>query len=214
MRLRMKLSGVYAITDETLLPDDRLLAAVADALAAGISLLQYRSKRLQPRLQQRQVANLLELCRRYQVPLLINDDIDLCLATGADGVHLGQQDANPLQARQLLGPRALIGVSCHADLGLARRARQQGADYVAFGRFYPSFTKPQAPAAPLSVLTAARRELDIPVVAIGGLNAENGAAAIAAGADMLAVIHAVFAGPDVSGQARALVELFRQQPSS
>lgn len=208
MSLRPALQGLYAITDEALLPGDLLLTRVEAALRAGLALLQYRNKLSTASERLAQARSLLALCRDYNTPLLINDDVALCLASGADGVHLGQGDSGVRVAREQLGARAIIGVTCHSDLTLAGRARAEGADYVAFGRFYPSRTKPQAMPAQIDILSQARMALDIPIVAIGGINAENGGALITAGADMLAVIHALFAFPDVESRARELNSLF------
>jgi thiamine-phosphate pyrophosphorylase len=205
---RRLLRGVYAITDDALLPPDLLLIRVEAALRAGLALLQYRSKQGSESERLQQARALVDLCRRYDTPLLINDDVPLCQAVGAAGVHLGQRDQGLAQARRQLGPDAIIGITCHDQIALARQAQAAGASYVAFGRFFASQTKPSASPADIAILPQARRELDIPVVAIGGITAENGAALIAAGADMLAVIHALFAFPDVESRARKLNSLF------
>lgn len=188
----MQLSGIYAITDDILLPEHSRLAAVAAALGAGISLLQFRSKSGTSESRLQAAIELLDLCKVYHVPLIINDDVDLCLAAAADGVHLGQQDAALEIARSRLGPAAIIGVTCHSSIDSALQAQTAGADYVAFGRFFDSATKPEAPPAKLEILGQAQAALSIPIVAIGGINAENGAEVLAAGADMLAVIDAIF----------------------
>lgn len=200
--------GIYAITDEALLPGELLAARVTAALATGISVLQYRNKGASWAERLAEGLLLKTLCDEHKTPLLINDDIDLCLATGAAGVHLGQGDASLRAARSRLGQHAVIGITCHSDLRLAQMAEQQGASYVAFGRFFPSRTKPHALPASIDVLRHARRSLAIPIVAIGGINAENGAALLDAGADMLAVIHHLFAFPDVSARVRQLNTLF------
>lgn len=186
------LRGVYAITDDALLPGPRLLSQAEKALSTGISLLQYRSKNgdASRRLQQAQA--LATLCARYEVPLIINDDVQLAQQAGAAGVHVGTADASVTEARARLGPHAIIGASCHADLQLAIAAQQAGADYVAFGRFFPSRTKPEAPPAPLALLGEAKACLRIPIVAIGGIDGGNGAVLLQAGADMIAAVHAVF----------------------
>jgi len=202
------LRGLYAITDEALLPGTLLVDRVQAALRAGLAVLQYRNKKSPPEVRLEQVRALLALCRHFGTPLLINDDVALCRAAGADGVHLGQGDLGLRQAREQLGPRAMIGITCHSDLALASRAQAEGASYVAFGRFFPSLTKPHAAPAEVSILSRARLALDIPIVAIGGINAENGGALITAGADMLAVIHDLFAFPDVESRARELNALF------
>lgn len=205
----MQFTGIYAITDDKLLTPENMLSAVEAALDAGISLLQYRSKQGSSSDRHATASALLALCAAYRVPLIINDDLDLCLAVGAAGVHIGRQDADPRQARTRLGDQAIIGVTCHDSISMALEAEQAGADYVAFGRFFPSLTKPHASPASLSLLALARRQLTIPIVAIGGINAENGAALKLAGADMLAVIHAIFGCEDVRAGTRELVRLFK-----
>ena len=130
------------------------------------------------------------------------------LQVGARGVHLGQQDSSITEARNLLGADSIIGVTCHDSVEQALRAQDEGADYVAFGRFFPSRTKPDAPPADIAVLTTARQQLDIPTVAIGGVNADNGALLRDAGADMLAVIDGLFGRDDVGAAATELVRLF------
>ena len=189
------LSGIYAIVNDSLTTPEHLLAAVEGALAGGARLLQYRNKAATTQPADRRVAigyELLEICQQYQVPLLINDDLEFCAEIGAQGVHLGQRDGDCRSARAKLGPDAIIGITCHDSLTLAQTAAADGADYVAFGRFFPSVTKPEATPAALDILTGARTQLDIPLVAIGGINADNGGSLIEAGADMLAVIHGLF----------------------
>lgn len=208
MNAAVSLRGLYAITDERLLPGGLLLERAEAALSAGVALLQYRNKLSNTAERLEQAKALLALCRRYATPLLINDDVALCLAIDADGVHLGQSDSGLQQARERLGPNAIIGMTCHSDLALARRAEENGASYVAFGRFFPSVTKPHAIPADIGILPIARAALKIPIVAIGGINTENGGALITAGADMLAVIHNLFAFPDVDFRARELNSLF------
>ncbi len=200
--------GIYAITDEALLHDQLLEERVTAALMGGISMLQYRNKRGNPAQRLRECQLLSKLCHQYNTPLLINDDVDLCITVGAAGVHLGQGDAGLQSARGRLGDKAIIGITCHSDLLLAQKAEEQGASYVAFGRFFPSRTKPQAPPASLDILHSARQSLTLPIVAIGGINIENGAALLDAGADMLAVIHYLFAFPDVAVRIRQLNKLF------
>ncbi len=204
----MQLSGIYAITDDQLLAGSKFLEACASALDNGISLLQYRSKSVSSDLRLERARALAELCAQYEVPLIINDDINLCVSSQASGVHLGRQDASLATARKRLGAKAIIGITCHASVEEAILAEQQGADYVAFGRFFASVTKPEAPTAGLEVLQEASNRLNIPVVAIGGINAQNGALIIEAGADMLAVVDDIFGQGDVAIQTRNLVELF------
>lgn len=201
--------GLYVITDSTLLPGDRVLSAVAAAIRGGATLVQYRDKTGSNTEQYRLASKLQDLCRIAGVPLIINDSPQLALNSHASGVHLGLTDGNLKEARARLGQNALIGATCHGDLTLARTAVSAGADYVAFGRFFQSTTKPGAPAADLSVLSDAR-SLGVPVVAIGGITLENGAQLIEAGADFLAVVGGLFEADDIEQQARSFTQLFHR----
>ena len=207
--------GLYAVTDgagahEHSGADPRSLAdRVALAIDGGAVMVQYRDKSGDRQRREREAGALRAVCARAAVPLIINDDVELAAHVGAEGVHLGREDAAPEDARRILGERAIIGVSCYNSLERARRAAEQGADYLAFGRFFPSRTKPGAVPAALSLLAAARAELDLPLVAIGGITPDNGARLIEAGADLLAVIHGVFGQSDPCSAARAYARLFR-----
>ena len=196
--------GLYAITDG---PRADLLAAVAQALAGGLRLLQYRDKSADAERRHAEAIALLQLCRGHGVPLIINDDIALARAVGADGVHLGREDDDPASARAALGEHAIIGVSCYDSLQRAQAAARAGASYVAFGAFFPSPTKPLAPRAPLELLRQSAA-LGVPRVAIGGITPDNGASLVEAGADYLAVISAVFASADVRAAARRFADLY------
>lgn len=200
------LRGLYAIT-EGAASAQALAEQVVAWIAGGAQVVQYRDKTSDAARRLTEARALRTVCREAGVPLLINDDVALAAAVGADGVHLGRADAGPAQARARLGARALIGVSGYADLGWARAAVAQGADYVAFGRFFASATKPDAPPAPLAVLRAARAALSVPIVAIGGITPDNAPTLIAAGADLLAVIGGL-RGADPAAQARAYAEQF------
>lgn len=203
------LHGLYAITDADLMPDDATLhAAVSAALRGGARIIQYRDKSDDHSKRLRQARLLAALCRAAEVPLLINDDVALAAACGAAGVHLGQSDAALTAARRQLGPEAIIGITCHDQLPLALEAEAGSADYVAFGAFFPSRTKPGALPAPLSLLHQARSQLNCPIVAIGGLSVDNAEQVIAGGADMIAVIHALFAQPDIEARARTFSAQF------
>lgn len=200
--------GLYAITDPALIPAPELAERVEAALVGGAVLVQYRDKAADPAARHVRARAILGRCRAYAVPLLINDDLDLAADIGADGVHLGRDDADPAAARARLGPQALIGVSCYNQLARAEAAATAGADYVAFGRFFPSRTKPHAAQADLELLRRARQRLRVPIAAIGGVDADNGAALISAGADLLAVIQGVFGYEDVTAAAQSLAALF------
>ncbi|SDL57517.1 thiamine-phosphate diphosphorylase [Franzmannia pantelleriensis] len=201
--------GLYAITDGVLLPDDHTLLTACDAaLRGGLALLQYRDKSGDDARRWRQATSLASLCQDHAVPLIINDDTALALRLrdagfAGVGLHLGQRDGELAEARQRLGVEALIGATCHARLDLAERAKAEGASYVAFGRFFASRTKPEAPPAPLSLLTEAAG-LGLPRVAIGGIDAHTATAARQAGAELLASVEAVFGGSDVEARVRHL----------
>jgi thiamine-phosphate pyrophosphorylase len=203
------IAGLYAIADVGLLGAARLPQAVALAIEGGASLIQYRHKpgTAAPLLEE--IRSLATLCRHHQVLFIINDDVELAATCGADGVHLGKDDIPIDQARQRLGPEAIVGISCYNQLQRAKVAEDQGADYVAFGSFYPSTTKSQAVRAEPALLRQARRELGLPIVAIGGITPENAPALIEAGADALAVITGVFAAPDIRAAARRYACLFK-----
>jgi thiamine-phosphate pyrophosphorylase len=200
--------GLYAITDSVCTPPATLCAQVELAILGGARLIQYRDKQATAAQRLQRAAALLALCRAHRVPLIINDDIELAATTGADGVHLGEHDGAPALARARLGPQALIGVSCYDRLQRAEQAQAEGASYVAFGRFFPSHSKPAARHAPLELLTEARRRLALPIVAIGGITPHNGAQLVSAGANLLAVIHGVFCNTDPRRAATQYAELY------
>jgi len=198
--------GLYAITpDET--DTSRLLARVQTVLAAGATWLQYRNKAADAALREAQARQLLPLCRRHGVPLIVNDDWRLAAAIGADGVHLGEEDGDIAAARAALGDAAILGASCYDDLALARQAAASGASYVAFGAFFPSPTKPNARRATLDLLRASA-PLRLPRVAIGGITPDNARPLVDAGADLLAVISGVFDAADPAAAARAYLDTF------
>src|SRR5262249_5338269 len=150
----------------------------------------------------------LALCRAAGVPLVVNDDLDLARSLGADGVHLGREDAAIAEARAQLGPGRILGASCYDRIDLALAARRAGADYVAFGSAFPSATKPGAVRAPLALYREAKARVDVPIVAIGGITRGNARSLIDAGADAVAVISALFDAPDIERCARDLAEMF------
>jgi len=205
--VKHRVTGLYAVTPDIADTPD-LLARVEAALAGGARLLQYRNKSASPALRLAQGRALLALCRGYQIPLIINDHLDLALALDADGLHLGAADGSLAAARETLGPAKLLGASCYDRIENALECGRLGADYVAFGSFFPSSVKPGAVRAPLSLLQEAKRRLSLPVVAIGGVTLENAPQLIAAGAEGVAVISALFAASDVRLAAQRLSALF------
>jgi thiamine-phosphate pyrophosphorylase len=206
------LRGLYAVTPECS-DTPNLLRAVGAALLGGASLVQYRSKCVDAELRLEQTIALRALCRQHGVPLIVNDSLEIAIRGGADGVHVGRDDARLAEARRALGPGKIIGVSCYDRLELAQEAQAAGADYVAFGSFFPSRIKPSAPRPPVDLITHARSVLHLPIVAIGGITRENAGQLIDAGAQMIAVIHGIFAAADVERAARDLKALFEKEAS-
>ncbi len=200
--------GLYAIADTGLAAALSLDLQVAAAIQGGARVIQYRDKGEDQGRRMRETESLLSICRAHRVPLIVNDDLALAAAVGADGIHLGRDDVPLPLARERLGASAIIGVSCYNQLERARRAESDGADYVAFGRFFPSLTKPDAVAADADLLREARARIRLPLVAIGGITPDNGSLLVRAGADMLAVIRGVFAQPDIATAARRFSRLF------
>ncbi len=205
--VKHRLAGLYAVTPDL---DDtqRLLGMVEAAIAGGAAAIQYRHKTADLALKRAQVKILLTVTRKTGVPLIVNDDLALALDLGADGVHLGRDDGELAVARAKLGSERILGVSCYDESARADAARAAGADYLAFGSVYPSGVKPGAVRAPLSLFAQARAASDLPLVAIGGITAENAPAVIDAGANAVAVISAVFGAADVRAAAEKIARLF------
>lgn len=202
--------GVYAITPETA-DTERLLAQVEAALAGGVAAVQYRDKSADVARRHEQASELVALCRRFGVPLIVNDDLRLADLVDADGVHLGRDDGSLREARIILGRDKFVGASCYQNFELALAAQAAGADYVAFGSFFPSPTKPAAPRASLDLLREAAPKIHVPLVAIGGITPENAPQLLDAGADCIAVLSALFDAPDVRAAARDLNRLFETE---
>jgi len=202
------ISGLYAVTPD-LADTAMLLAQTGAALAGGVKLVQYRSKTAANNLRYEQAEALRALCRRHDAALIVNDHVALAYEVDADGVHVGTDDESVAAARARLGRGKIIGASCYNSLDRALAAAAQGADYVAFGSFYPSVVKPGAARAPLSVLSAARQRIPLPVVAIGGITLDNAGELIAEGVSAVAIISALFGAPDIEIAARAFCRLFQ-----
>lgn len=203
-----RLQGLYAITDPKLIPENHLVDTVNCAIQGGARIIQYRDKSKDPEKRLQQAEALQRICKQQQVTLIINDDIELALRVDADGVHIGIDDTPLAEARQRMGRHKIIGVSCYNQFELARRAAEQGADYIAFGSFFPSSTKPHAVPAELSLLRKARQQLELPVCAIGGITRENAPPLLNAGANMLAVVSSIFGDVDTLSCCRQFQQLF------
>ncbi len=198
------LNGLYAITR----PSTTLVADVAASLRGGARVVQYRDKSYDAERRLFEARQLKTLCAASDVTFIVNDDLMLAQAVHADGVHLGRDDRSIADARAMLGPRAIIGVSCYDEIERARAAAKAGADYLAFGSFYPSPTKPNAPRATIELLAEASDEFDLPLCAVGGITPKNGGMLVMAGASMLAAITGVFEAEDIEVAAAAYARLF------
>ncbi len=200
-------SGVYAITRETA-DTATLLVQVEAALAGGAAVVQYRDKSDDVARRHEQASELVALCQQYRVPLIVNDDLRLADLTDADGVHLGRDDGSVAKARVILGPDKFIGASCYQSLDLALAAEAEGADYVAFGSFFASLTKPAAARAEPALLVEAAARIQVPIVAIGGITLANAPPLLDAGADSLALLTALFDASDIRAAAHDFNQLF------
>lgn len=188
--MKFPASGLYAITQTDGKSSETIIQEVYSVIKGGVSVIQYRDKNPVDALYL--AKEILAVCKRHQVPLIINDDADFANSIGADGVHIGKDDGGVVVARKILGSKAIIGISCYDDINIALKAEAQGVDYVAFGRFFPSSSKPLALPAHTKTLNQAKKRINVPIVAIGGILPENGGELLDAGADVLAVIGGIF----------------------
>jgi len=201
------MKGLYLVTpdwDDT----EALLKATEIALTVGVGLLQYRHKTASGELRLEQASALLTLCRQHNVPFIVNDHIDLCIALDADGIHVGRTDASVAVVRTLIGKEKILGASCYGDFSLAEQAQIAGASYVAFGGFYPSRVKKYEVSTPASIVSKAKAELTVPVCVIGGMTPENAKPLVKEGADMVAAISSVYSAADIATAVREFAVLF------
>lgn len=203
----MQIKGLYAVTPD-ILNTELLCEKVEKVLQGGASLVQYRNKAADAGLRLRQATALLVLCRSFNVPLIINDHLDLCAQIDADGLHLGATDCDLGAARRLLGEHKILGASCYNRLDLAVQAETAGASYVAFGACFSSSTKPDAVNASSSLFAEAKHKIKIPLVAIGGITLQNASQVIQAGASAIAVLDALFNAEDVEAASQQFSRLF------
>jgi len=203
-----RLRGLYAITDEKLIPGENFIKAVELALQGGARIVQYRDKSADQEKRLQQASALCRLCKHYQAVAIINDDIELAKAVDANGVHLGKDDIAISKARQLLGDNAIIGVSCYNDVSLAITAEQLSADYVALGAMFASSTKPEAVIAGPDIIAKAKQQLSVPVCCIGGITVNNIHLLVQQGADMAAVISDLFSTSSIQHTAEQFSQHF------
>jgi len=207
-----KLSGLYAITNENLMPEEHFLNMAEAALASGVSILQYRDKSSDINKRQHQAHALKALCDQHNAIFIINDDINLAKQVDADGIHIGKNDLSLSETRKQLGTNKIIGVSCYNKISLAENAIDNGADYIAFGSFFGSSIKPDAPHAGSDLITTIKQTHDVPVCCIGGITIENHQPLLQAGTDMLAVISDIFSQANneyISAQCTKYLESFK-----
>jgi len=202
------IKGLYPITHHDDANENDFLSDMESVLKGGARLIQYRDKTNPKKINAQRASALLDLCNFYQAKLIINDDLELCKNIGAHGVHLGQKDSGIIHAREFLGKEVIIGISCHNSVSLSQKAEQQGADYLALGRFFPSITKPEATAADISSINKVKKANTLPLVAIGGITLDNAPSLLNEGVDALAVINDIWSATDIEQQARQYSELF------
>ena len=202
------LKGLYAITDERLTPFSDLISCVKKALEGGAKIIQLRDKTKKDEELLPIALSLKELCESYGALFIVNDRVSLAAKSDAHGVHIGKDDGTVKEVRLLLGPKKIIGVSCYNDFNRALVMEQAGADYVAFGSFFPSPTKPTAVKAQIDLLKRAKKELTIPICAIGGITVDNASSLIRSGADMVAVISDLWRSKNITKKARIFSNLF------
>ena len=207
MRDLFIIRGLYAITPDSV-DLNTLIQKTQLAIEGGAFMVQYRSKILNRDVKMQQCAAILRLCREYDVPCIVNDDVEMCRILKADGVHLGENDDNIAEVRRILGEDSIIGSSCYDQLNRAKQAQKEGASYVAFGAVFPTPTKPNAPRATLELLREAKSEIQIPIVAIGGITMNNAHDVIETGIDAIAVITNLYESNSIKETAETLSQMF------
>jgi thiamine-phosphate pyrophosphorylase len=207
MRDSFIIKGLYAITPD-MADLNTLIHKTQLVIESGAFMVQYRSKIQDCDVKMQQCAAILRLCREYGVPCIINDDVEMCRILEADGVHLGVNDDNIAEVRRILGEDAIIGSSCYDQLERAKQAQKEGASYVAFGAMFPTPTKPNAPTASFELLSEAKREIHIPIVAIGGITVNNAHDVIETGIDAIAVITSLYEAKSIKETAETFLKMF------
>ncbi|MEK7845118.1 MAG: thiamine phosphate synthase [Pseudomonadota bacterium] len=204
-----EISGLYAITPDLENTND-LLNKVQQALEGRVQLIQYRNKLANKILRRKQAKLLLQLCREYGIPLIINDHLDLAIEIDADGLHVGQDDISVTKARNQFGQDKIIGASCYNNLNLAVQAEKEGADYVAFGAFFSSLTKPNTISVTMDLVDQAKKKISLPIVAIGGIKLANARTVIQGGCAAVAVCNDLFNTENIKTTATQYSQLFAE----
>jgi thiamine-phosphate pyrophosphorylase len=210
MSYKRGLSGLYAITDNKLTPNSTILENVEEALKGGANIIQLRDKQNDDQTIISHCNNLSKLCKKYNALFILNDRIDLAIKLKTDGLHIGRSDHDSFESirRDFDG---IIGVSCYGDIKLAKKFEKLGADYVAFGSFFTSSTKPLASVVPLEVLEDAKNSLNIPICAIGGISRENVNDLIKYQPDMVSVISDIFGSDNIKESSQVYTDLFKDK---
>ncbi len=203
MKFNREMLRLYAVTDRSWLRGRTLLEQVEDALRGGVTMVQLREKELDETSFMQEAIQLVALCHRYGVPLLINDNIEVALRSGADGVHVGQSDTDARIARQLLGPEKIIGVTAKT-VEQARLAQEAGADYIGSGAVFGTATKMDARPMSAETLRTICTNVEIPVVAIGGIHRSNLPELTGTGITGAAVVSGIFAAEDIEEECKVL----------
>ena len=207
MRDSFIIKGLYAITPDSA-DLNTLIQKTQLAIEGGAFMVQYRSKILNRDVKMQQCAAILRICREYDIPCIVNDDVEMCRVLEADGVHLGENDDNIAEVRRILGEDSIIGSSCYDQLNRAKQAQKEGASYVAFGAVFTTPTKPNAPRATLELLREAKSEIQIPIVAIGGITMNNAHDVIETGIDAIAVITCLYESNSIKETAETFSQMF------
>ena len=205
----LKISGPYAITPDLNQTND-LLNKTRQVLEGGVKLVQYRNKSANDSLRREQAKLLLPLCREHNALLIINDHLEIAIEIDADGVHVGKNDVSVSAAKNQLGQNKIVGTSCYNQLDLAMQAQKDGADYIAFGAFFSSLTKPNAVSVSISLVNQAQKALSIPIVGIGGIQLTNARTVIQSGCAAIAVCHDLFQAENIKATAEHYVQLFAE----
>ncbi len=204
------LHGLYVITDDRLTPPQTLLTQVTSALEGGATIVQLRDKKSSDEEIRDTALKLQDLCKSYNALFVLNDKVELAMALGLSGLHIGKSDHHRVtEIRKNF--KGCLGVSCYGDINLAQKMQDIGIDYVAFGSFYTSPTKPQANIVDLEIISQAKEALEIPVCAIGGINSDNAAELMQHRPDMLAIVNGIWSSEDITQRSHYFTHLIRSK---